>query len=51
METLCRGCACLAITFAFMLGGLDAPAHSVADSNTQQVLPSAMRTHCPEGTL
>ncbi|WP_156751775.1 hypothetical protein [Mycobacterium sp. E2497] len=46
METLCRGCACLAITFAFVLGDIDAPAHSVADSTTQQLLP----LHTQEGT-
>ncbi|CQD17698.1 hypothetical protein U8D42_06605 [Mycobacterium europaeum] len=48
METLCRGCAFLAITFAFALGGIDAPAHSVADSTTQQLLPTHAQP--PEGT-
>lgn len=33
METLCLGCACFAITSAFVLGGINASAHSVAQSN------------------
>lgn len=35
METLCRWCACLAAPLAFVLGNMDAPAHSVAYSHVE----------------